>query len=118
MDKLGPPEYAAMVTIFTLLIIVINWNFYQSLRPSTKFGKLESVIHVHRVHCEDWVYEGIKYTELLEQRKSLIMFLNNLGINSPELNDPEETWISYLSELRPLSIHKKIRDARKIYQHD
>ena len=43
--KFGAPEYAAMITLFTGIFLILNYTCIKSMLPSERFYDLQNEIH-------------------------------------------------------------------------
>ena len=114
--SIGPAEWlalsvagglTALIAGFHILKKLLFWNRY-------RFGELAGEIHSHRIDTETQIAKRIHQTELLEKRKSLMFSLEAIGIETPELEADADRWTTFLTNLRPLAMHRRIKEARQL----
>ena len=118
--SIGAAEWFAL---FLVGVMIAYWgsfhaikNIVQGQTPSYRFRKLEIEIHIHRSSTESCIrYTPESSSELMEHRQSLIYSLDKLKIKHPEINDSHRIWFDYLTNLRPLAMHGKVKEARQLY---
>ena len=124
LDQIGPPgapEYAGLITVCTLALVAINWNWLQGLRPSRQFIALQADIELTIQHCEKemrrelyggdlaFAYEAISMAD----DKSLLYKLDKLGIEMP---DDYDEWPPLFHTLLAYAKDGRIREARRMYK--
>ena len=112
LDSFSAPEYSALIAFFTILLIIINYAFFDELKwklPSYRFKSLVGDIGTHRSNSESMVE---KPPFLMVERMKLVNHLKKLKLESPGLHENNDTWVYYLVLLEPLAEHKNLKDAR------
>ena len=118
---IGPPEYAAFVTIGVLALSYFGWANFRRLWPSVRLAELydEIVAEWEGTQCDLTADSEAVLTprrtmfECKHQRSALKDKLNRLGIDSPGAFEHGD-WIHFSSELATLAKTRNIKAARKL----
>ena len=110
VGKLGPPEYAAIITACLCAIVILNKGWVNNLRPSVKFQALApemealipmiSMQHDH-LHGSKALLEG----QLEELRQKLRQF-------QIELPEDRETLLKVLPYVWACARNRNLKEAR------
>ena len=111
--QLGPPEYAAVVTMFSLGLVLLNINWVRQLLASERLGSLSDEVTDIIASMEQDSYYGLAMsTETKRKASTLAEKLNRLGVESPAIIP--EAWDHWLPRIGALVDTKKLREARKL----
>lgn len=116
---------AEWFTLSVVGVIVALWASFHGMKKLFvgaiqltawyQFGEIEPIIAEHRRYTENFRNIDISRTDLMESRQSLILYLQSLQIRHPELKDSDDIWVSFLTQLRPLAIHRRVKEARQLF---
>ena len=113
LEQLGPPEYAAFITLCTGAMMAINWPWINRLRPSVRFAALvddlKSALRTFGPLNDDrfLLDPMVKY-----ERECLAEKLAALGIATPDVND-SRAWADLLPKLLLDAQFGRIKKARQ-----
>ena len=117
--NLGPPEYAALATLFTGLLIALNWAWIDSMRPKTRFHLL--IPEIDRV-MEKIDTDGEAPTTSLVKSKEFVLLLSKLDdlgitIYPNDLNAAVATlpMLGAMAETKDLKSARTLRFGKKGY---
>ena len=128
MLNLGPPEFAALATIFTGLLIALNWAWIDAMRPSTKFKRLQPQIGQLREQLRQYLVllgnqasadDSFDLQSKIEKGiTDLELELSKLSISTPTPNgfdwdmDLGEAWVPFLARLDHFAKTGRVKEAR------
>ncbi len=107
----GAPEYAALFTLFSVLLIVSIWYLIHPALPAQRFKKLSPRIRDLNDRLIDAGYLVGSEADIEEMRFSL----SKLGIKGDLLDKSDtDAWAFYLPLLDAYARSGRIREARKL----
>ena len=113
---LGPPEYAALITVFTGAMVAVNYELIQSVRPAVKFGDVNPEIE----ECLEYITIRIDTISPTTVRKltQLQTTLKPFNLTTPAIQpgDPRcvESWFYYLLKLEGCARFRDLKGAREL----
>ena len=113
LEQAGPPEYAALIVLFTGCLVTLNWSWINRRRLSVRFRELTG--EIEQVLCE--TLEDRSHTTgriKLANRIVLAENLRRLGIETPNPSYGPH-WPSYLKKLHVYARLGNIDAARKLW---
>ena len=114
LEQIGPPEYAAFITLLTIGLARLNWSWINRLRPSVRFRELAGEIELVLLETpEDRLHQTDR--TMFENRVILARKLKRLKIETPTNPGYGAYWLSYLEKLHLYARLGKIDAARKLW---
>ena len=121
LEQIGPPEYAAFITLLTMGLVTLNWSrikrlwsWINRLRPSVRFREMADETHEAVLETPEERFHTTGPT-LLESRVLLARKLNRLKIATPPNPGYGAYWLSYLEKLRLYARLGNIDAARRLW---
>ena len=115
LEQIGPPEYAALITLFTGGLIAINYSWINRLRPSVRLSGLTNEIQEVLIQAHPPAGGSSVANQAVARvnRAALAKKLKRLGIWTPSVSY-NPAWPAYLEELLLHAKLGRIRDAREL----
>ena len=117
--RLGPAEYAGIMTFVAPCVVIVLYSPVNSLRPSIRFVReYESIVKVRDKVKNMMLEKGLDswlsyYEDIAEVHEPLRRY----GIKSPKFdlqqNYPASIWFSFLARTAAFAEAGNLRDARK-----
>ena len=113
--RLGAPEYAALLTIFTGGLVGVNWKWIRRIPPSVRFGDLAEKATDALLSLQLNFHgprEGVRTNSPRSHVLTMIEKLDKLDVPHPAADDLVE-WLRWLPQLIAWVKTKNLKVARR-----
>ena len=117
IDVFGPPEYAASIVIFSVVLIYCSWHLYQPFRPSRRLAAMADEIKALRDHVEGRNLQSLSGLRE-EQARVIARRLDGLQVPYPPIKGENaiRNWHTFLIHLQAEARSYQIDRARSLWK--